>query len=102
MRGPYVDSYFEAEKYLTANPRLPKMTPYRRERFEKFHAFYTEAKTRLEESDAAGNIHELAWREAQIKAPLLEREMPLYKKHVAIHSVNGGQLFSHDRDAANF
>jgi hypothetical protein len=94
----YVDSYFVAEKYLTDNPRLPKMTPYRRERFLKFHAIYTEAKTRLEESDATGNTHELAWREAQKKEPLLESEIPFYKKLIALHSVNGGQLFSAEAD----
>src|SRR4051794_11180140 len=97
----YVDGYFTAEKYLTEHPRMPKMTPYRRECFEKFHAIYTEAKTRLEEEAAAGNLHDLAWREAQTKAPLLDSEIPLYKKLVAIHSVNGGQLFAPEWDDQN-
>lgn len=96
-RTRYIDSYFEAEKFLTENPRTPKMTPHRRERFLSFHQTYLSERDRLLSDEVAENqVHELAWQVAQKSNPLLPTEIPLYRKLVAIQSVNGGILFPMD------
>jgi hypothetical protein len=70
-----------------------------REKFLRFRQAYETARERIEAAGAAGHIiASLPWEEALKEVPLHPAELRLYKQLVAMHSVNGGELFGNDDD----
>jgi hypothetical protein len=71
------------------------LTPELREKFLRFHQAYEFARVKLEASGASGHtIARTVWEEALREEFLSLDELKLYKKLVAMHSVNGGELFA--------
>jgi hypothetical protein len=70
-----------------------------REKFKQFHDAYEWAHSRLTAAGASEAViaYEV-WEEAQKAVPLTPAELRLYKQLVAMHSVNGGELFGTDSD----
>jgi hypothetical protein len=77
---------------------MATLTPELREKFFEFLAVYEFTKFKLEsEGHSGGYIANEVWRAAQAAVPLAPDELKLYKKLVALHSVNGGDIFADDR-----
>jgi hypothetical protein len=73
------------------------LTPELRDKFLKFHDVYESTRAKLEESGASGAvIAQAVWDAAQQAVPLTPAELRRYKLLVAMHSVNGGELFGND------
>jgi hypothetical protein len=70
-----------------------------REKFKKFHDAYEWAHARLTATGASEAViaYEV-WEEAQRSVHLSPAELRLYKQLVAMHSVNGGELFGTGED----
>ena len=74
-----------------------ELTPELRERFLRFRDAYEHTKAKLEADDASGYvIAGGTWEAALKEVPLTPDELKLYRKLVAMHSVNGGELFGID------
>jgi hypothetical protein len=68
-----------------------------REKFKQFHDAYEWAHARLTATGASEAVIAYdVWEEAQKAVPLTPAELRLYKQLVAMHSVNGGELFGSD------
>jgi hypothetical protein len=68
-----------------------------RDKFLKFHDIYEQNRERLDEEGVSGAVlSSLVWELSQREVPLASDELHLYKKLVAMHSVNGGELFAPD------
>lgn len=71
------------------------MTPGLRERFLRFREVYEARRLELLDGQASGRLVATEpYRAAQDAVPLSMEELHLYKKLVAMHSVNGGELFA--------
>lgn len=74
-----------------------ELTSELRRKFAAFREAYLEAERRLIELDVQGAvIAKQVWEDARSAVPLTPDELILYKKLVAMHSVNGGVLFEND------
>ena len=74
---------------------MADLTPELREKFLKFKEKYEHAESRLQAADASGAvISKDTWESALAEVPLTPEELKLYRKLVAMHSVNGGELFA--------
>lgn len=74
---------------------MDELTPALRERFLRFHVVYEYHREQLEASGASGQvIAREVWELALHDEFLSLDELKLYKKLVAMHSVNGGELFA--------
>jgi hypothetical protein len=72
-----------------------KMTPQLRSRFHHFRDAYEARGLQMIEAGAHGyELADLPWKAAQEVEPLTADELRLYKKLVALNSVNGGELFA--------
>jgi hypothetical protein len=73
------------------------LTPELRDKFLRFREVYEFTQAKLEESGASGAvISQKVWEAAQEAVPLMPDELRQYKLLVAMHSVNGGELFGND------
>lgn len=73
---------------------MDELTPELRERFLQFRSVYQFHYGRLEASGAQGAvIAQDSWTLSLAEVRLEPDELKLYKKLVAMHSVNGGELF---------
>ena len=76
---------------------MVKITPELRMKFLKFHEIYGFTKEKLQSEGASGSVvAEKVWEAAQKEVPLTANELRIYKMHVALQSVNGGELFAID------
>jgi hypothetical protein len=74
---------------------VDKLTPELRDRFRRFHEVYEYNRIKLEKSGASGKVVAAeVWKAALNELPLSTEDLHLYKMHVALHSVNGGELFA--------
>jgi hypothetical protein len=74
-----------------------KLTADLREKFLAFREAYLAAEERMIEDEVQQVlIARMTWEEALAAVPLAPDELMLYKKLVAMHSVNGGELFAED------
>jgi len=74
---------------------MVEITPELREKFLRFHEAYEFTRARLKEEGASGAVIAVkVWQAAQSDVPLTPEEMHLYKRHIALQSVNGGILFA--------
>lgn len=80
---------------------MDELTPELRARFVKFREAYEVEHARLVAAEVKGfQLAQGPWEAAQRAIPLRADELLLYKKLVAMHSVNGGSLFAEtDRDS---
>ena len=68
-----------------------------RTKFLKFREVYEFARSRLVDEGAAGHVvASRPWDQALAEVPLTAEELKLYKLLVALHSVNGGELFGNE------
>lgn len=75
------------------------LTPELRKRFLAFREVYLAAEARMSGDDVQGAvIARRTWEEALAAVPLDREELILYKKLVAMHSVNGGELFGNESE----
>jgi hypothetical protein len=73
---------------------VDKLAPELREKFLRFREVYEHNRIKLEESGASGKVVAAeVWKAALAEVPLADEELHIYKMHVALHSVNGGDLF---------
>lgn len=73
---------------------MDELTPALRQKFLWFREEYEFEHARLVAADVKGTLLAKGpWAVAQEKVPLEPDEMKLYKRLVAMHSVNGGELF---------
>lgn len=73
------------------------LTSELRRKFIAFREAYLATEQRLIEQDMQGAVIAVrVWEEARVAVPLTPEELILYKKLVAMHSVNGGVLFEND------
>ena len=73
------------------------LTPELRKRFLAFREVYLAAEARMIDEEMLGSlIARKSWIEALAAVPLDFEERTLYKKLVATHSVNGGELFGNE------
>jgi hypothetical protein len=74
---------------------LMNLTPELRTRFLHFREAYETRRLKMIEDGAHGyEIAAVPWKAAQEAEPLTPDELRLYKKLVAMHSVNGGEIFA--------
>jgi hypothetical protein len=74
---------------------MVELTPDLRRRFNDFRVVYLATERRLIEEEVQGAVIAVkVWEEAQAAVPLTAAELLLYRKLVAMHSVNGGTLFA--------
>jgi hypothetical protein len=72
-----------------------ELTPELRAKFLRFHEEYEFEHARLVATEVKGfRLAQGPWTAAQREVPLQPDELKLYKKLVALHSVNGGELFA--------
>ncbi|MEO8650109.1 MAG: hypothetical protein ABI539_13170 [Acidobacteriota bacterium] len=77
---------------------MNELTPELREKFLKFRTAYQEIESSLILAGASGSfIATQVWESAGQLVPLTPDELHLYKSLVAMHSVNGGELFALDQ-----
>ncbi|MEO7673518.1 MAG: hypothetical protein ABIU09_05510 [Pyrinomonadaceae bacterium] len=70
------------------------ITPELRNKFLRFHEVYEIAKAMLRDEGASGSvIASRVWEVAKKDVTLTADELRIYKLHVALQSVNGGELF---------
>ena len=68
-----------------------------RDKFLKFHDVYEQNRERLDDEGVSGAVlSSQVWELSLRVVPLSSDELLLYKKLVAMHSVNGGELFASD------
>lgn len=73
-----------------------------RVKFLAFREAYEHELARLLEREVKGTaLAKLPYQQAQLEVPLTPSELHLYKKLVALHSVNGGELFGIGDDEAD-
>lgn len=73
------------------------VSPELRAKFLAFREVYLATEQRLTEEEAqAAVIARTVWIEAQAAVPLTPDELKVYKFLTAMHSVNGGEIFSND------
>ena len=66
-----------------------------REKFLRFHDVYEQNRERLLAEGVSGAVLSSAvWEDSLREVPLAAKELLLYKKLIAMHSVNGGELFT--------
>ena len=66
-------------------------------KFLRFREVYEYTKEKLQSEGASGSvIAGKVWEAAQMEVPLTADELRIYKMHVALQSVNGGELFAID------
>ena len=71
------------------------LSPELRRKFLRFREVYEFTFARLQDEGASGSlIANQTYAAALREVPLTATELRLYKMHVALHSVNGGELFS--------
>ena len=76
------------------------LTPHLRKRFLAFRRVYLATETRMLREEVQGAvIARQTWEEALAAVPLDSGELVLYKKLVAMQSVNGGELFGNESDS---
>jgi hypothetical protein len=76
---------------------MANITPELREKYLRFHEAYEFARAKLKEEGASGAvIAAKVWEAAQMEVPLSPEDLRLYKRHIALQSVNGGILFAVD------
>ena len=76
---------------------MHELTPELRDKFLRFREVYEHNRIKLEESGASGKVVAAeAWKAALAEIPLTDEELHVYKLRVALHSVNGGELFGDD------
>lgn len=74
-----------------------KLTNDLREKFLAFREAYLAAEQRMIEDEVQQVlIARMTWEEALAEVSLAPDELKLYKKLVAMHSVNGGEIFAED------
>ena len=74
-----------------------EITPALREKFLRFHEAYEFARAKLKDEGASGAVIAVkVWKAAEQEVPLTPDELHLYKRHIALQSVNGGILFAID------
>lgn len=74
---------------------MVELTSELRRRFTDFRIVYLATERRLIEEEVQGAVIAVkVWEEALAAVPLTPEELVLYKKLVAMHSVNGGVLFA--------
>jgi len=74
---------------------MNNIEPTLREKFLQFREVYEASRIRLEDSGASGSVvAQEVWIEAMTAVPLTNDKLRLYKMHVAMQSVNGGELFA--------
>ena len=74
------------------------VSPELRAKLLAFREVYLETELRLTQEEAqAAVIARAVWSEAQSAVPLTPAELKLYKFLIAMHSVNGGELFGNDQ-----
>jgi hypothetical protein len=72
-----------------------EITPALREKFLRFHEAYEFARAKLKDEGASGAVIAVkVWKAAEREVPLTPDELHLYKRHIALQSVNGGILFA--------
>ena len=70
------------------------VTPELRRKFLRFREVYELTSARLRDEGASGSvIADQTYAAALREVTLTAAELRLYKMHVALHSVNGGELF---------
>lgn len=73
---------------------MHEITDEQREKFRRFRAVYEAELERLRGEGASGlEVASGSWRAAMAAVPLEPWEEKIYKIMVAMHSVNGGELF---------
>ena len=78
---------------------MQPITPELRARFLRFREAYEHARAKLTEEGAAGHVvASRPWEVALAEVPLTPEELKRYKMLVALHSVNGGELFGNMED----
>ena len=76
---------------------MHEITAEQRERFLEFRAVYEFEKAKLVDQGAAGHVlASRPWEAAMKAVPLEPAELKIYKIMVAMHSVNGGELFGNE------
>lgn len=74
---------------------MDELTPALRAKFLKFREVYEFEHARLVAAEVKGwRLAQGPWKAARSVVPLTLEEDRLYKKLVAMHSVNGGELFA--------
>ena len=74
---------------------MDEITPELRGKFLHFHEVYEFTREKLQEEGASGFVVAAkVWEAAQREIPLTADELKIYKMHVALQSVNGGELFA--------
>jgi hypothetical protein len=73
------------------------LTNSMRDKFLKFHDVYEQNRERLDDEGVSGAVlSSQVWELSLREVPMTSDELHLYKKLVAMHSVNGGELFAPD------
>ena len=81
------------------NRVMRTLTEELRRKFLEFHGVYETARRRLADTGASGGVVATrVWMIALRAVPLTVEELREYKLHVAMNSVNGGDLFSTNND----
>ena len=76
---------------------MHELTPELRDKFLRFREVYEHNRIKLEESGASGKVVAAeVWKAALEAVPLTADELRTYKSLIAMHSVNGGELFGDD------
>ena len=76
---------------------MTQITPSLREKFLQFHEVYEFTFAKLKAEGASGAVIAVrVWKAAEAEVPLTPDELRLYKRHIALQSVNGGTLFALD------
>jgi len=79
---------------------MREISPERRAKFLRFREVYEFHRAKLIEQGAAGHVvASRPWDAALAEVPLTPEELKRYKMLVALHSVNGGELFGNEETA---
>ena len=74
---------------------MDELTAELKEKFRRFHELYEINHQRLIDEGVTGAVLSGdVWQRTLLEMPLTSNELLLYKQLVAMHSVNGGDLFS--------
>ena len=74
---------------------MGNITPELQGKFLRFREVYEFTLEKLQQEGASGSVVAVkVWEAAQQEVPLTPKELRIYKMHVALHSVNGGELFA--------
>ena len=74
---------------------MDSITPELRGKFLRFREVYEFTLEKLQLEGASGSVVAVkVWEAALREVPLTAEELRLYKMHVALQSVNGGELFA--------